>query len=528
MVVIPPPMVTLPWTGSLPPMGTDLKNLPRSQHGFLLLRPLYGGRDAPMRWWITLSKRFRSHGFTQLRTDVCTYTRYNELGHLTALIICHVGDILFTGTAESLDLTESALRTFRAGETEKLTPKTPIVFTGLLLEKTITGEISLSQTQYAADLKKMDSSLYVSNGKILDSGKLRTALRQGLGALIWLHQTRPDVGFDITKMATDAVEAVTDPVLALKIIALYNKIVRFAQLHQRKIIYSNPDTENCSEPDRYKNLLRRRVVSFTDAGYSSLAGNHSIEGSITVLGKVIKRDGIAHCHGYLLDHRCAKIQRVCKSSLAAEAQAAVTAADQALWIQTYLTEIVTGTYSMEKLAPPSEYPLPDPFGQSPTDQEVDELVRQDVGTANYRQYHCHHCQVGVDATALIYAAKQERERRTLEPTTSLFKPLLLTDCCSLFSAILRIQPRSLDKCAKITMNQLRDMQEMLDISFVDATCNLGDIETKHAGSLSLLSRFFGAGRFVISFLGRKARMKYDLDTDLHKQHWVKTTKKKTS
>ena len=510
MVVIPPPMVTLPWTGSLPPMGTDLKSLPRSQHGFLLLRPLYGGRDAPMRCWVTLSKRFRSHGFTQLRTDVCTFTKYNGHGQLQALIICHVDDILFTGNEESLRATEDVLRTFRAGETEKLTEKTPIVFTGLLVERLNNGAISLSQSQYASELKKMDPDLYIKQGKVLGQGKFRTALRQGLGALIWLHQTRPDIGFDITKLATDAVEAVTDAELGKKIILLYNKIVRFVQQYDRKILFTDVEPSASTFSDRLQALKQRRIICFTDAGYSPLAGSHSIEGSVTVLGKVVRRDGIVQCHGFLIDHRCAKIQRVCKSSLAAEAHASVTAADQALWMQVYLKEIITGTYNIEQIAPPTEYPLPNPFGLAPTDQEVTAQCRSDLKATMNNHYHCRFCQQSVSRATIMYAAADRRDQ--IEKTVTapdLFRPLLLTDCCSLFSAILRIQPRSLDKCAKLVMNQLRDMQTLMDISFIDATCNLGDIETKHAGSLGILSLFFSTGKFVISFLGRKARQELD-------------------
>ena len=88
-------------------------------------------------------------------------------------------------------------------------------------------------------------------------------------------------------------------------------------------------------------MEKRRLVLFTDAGFGSLANSHSIEGTVTILASVTGRDGVIHCHGYLLDHRCAKIQRVCKSSLAAEAHAALTATDQALWFRVLLTELGT-------------------------------------------------------------------------------------------------------------------------------------------------------------------------------------------
>ena len=128
--VIPPPMVTMPWKGSLPAIGTDLGNPPRPSRGFLLLRPLYGCRDAPMRWRITLSGRIRSYGFTQLRSDVCMFAKHDCHRNLTSYLVCHVGDILFTGCPEDLKIIEAMLRTFRAGEIESLSVKSPILFTG--------------------------------------------------------------------------------------------------------------------------------------------------------------------------------------------------------------------------------------------------------------------------------------------------------------------------------------------------------------------------------------------------------------
>lgn len=71
IIIAPPPTGAMPWGSKLPPIGTDLGNIPRHSRGFLLLRHPYGGRDAPMRWWVALSKRIRSPGFTQLRSDVC-------------------------------------------------------------------------------------------------------------------------------------------------------------------------------------------------------------------------------------------------------------------------------------------------------------------------------------------------------------------------------------------------------------------------------------------------------------------------
>ena len=65
-----------------------------------------------------------------------------------------------------------------------------------------------------------------------------------------------------------------------------------------------------------------------------------------------------------------------------------------------------------------------------------------------------------------------------------FRALLLPGCCSLYCAILKIQPRSDDKCATLLLNQLRGVRILLGRPFADSSCNLGDVETNHAVSLS--------------------------------------------
>ena len=96
-----------------------------------------------------------------------------------------------------------------------------------------------------------------------------------------------------------------------------------------------------------------RLVVFADAGFGSLAGSRSAEGSVAVVADAISRGGFITCHGAPLGRRCAKIQRVCKSPLAAEGRAAVTAEDQALRTQALLREIATGSYNIKHISSPS-------------------------------------------------------------------------------------------------------------------------------------------------------------------------------
>ena len=47
--------------------------------------------------------------------------------------------------------------------------------------------------------------------------------------------------------------------------------------------------------------------------------------------------------------------------------------------------------------------------------------------------------------------------------------------------------------------------KLIAFSFIDAGVNLGDVGTKHAGSLGILDSFLETGRFTLSFVGRKQR-----------------------
>ena len=321
-----------------------------------------------------------------------------------------------------------------------------------------------------------------------------------------MHQTRRDIGRDIIKLATDAVEAFKEAPKALETMDVYNKTVKFAQNNRRKIRYTSCGTTGASFEDRWWEFRQLRLVISTDAGFGTLTGSRPIEGSVAILAEISPRGGSIKCHGTLLGHRCAKIQRACKSSLAAACRASIAASDQSLRLQALLREIVNGHYIIQHLSRPTELPLPDPFGPSPSGDEVRWKCKSASTKKNIFQTSCTSCNCSRPTAQLITHDEQRNLTLTRQSSPALmFRPLVLTDCRSLYIAILRIHPLSQDKCAKLILNQLRDLQAVLDISFVDNSCNLGDVETKNAGSLGILAIFVTPGRFQISFLGRKAR-----------------------
>ena len=524
VIVLPPNMIQMPWKGKLPPIHTDVNNLPRHTHGFLLIRPLYGGRDAPMRWFIALSDRLRQYGFKQLKTDVCMFNKLDSHGRLAGFLIAHVDDLLFCGTESFRKEAIAAIQTFRTGDIETLKPDHPIIFTGLLLEVNHQGKINLSQEHYINELQLMDINLYVDSTSIRNPALLKSTFKQGLGSLIWLHQTRPDIGFTITQIATQIVEACESATKARTLAALYNKIVKFAKNHPRKIVYARrPGMDSNIDP--LEDLKNWKLIVFTDAGFGTLTQNHSVESHVVILGDVLSRDGIIQCHGMLLDHRCAKIHRVCRSTLAAEAHAAVSAVDVALWTQVLLTEIFSGKYEYARLTPPTEFPIQDPFRPAPTNEEVQAETKNHYMTSlatmfhtlnpllqpttQFFQSHCHNCNHTCQISTFCFDEIEKFDTFLAEAIKShapiLFHPMILTDCCSLYSSMLRLQPKTAERCTRIALGFLRDSMKLIAFSFIDAGVNLGDVGTKHAGSLGILDSFLSTGRFTLSFVGRKQR-----------------------
>ena len=112
---------------------------------FLLIRPLYGGRGAPMRWFVALSERMRPHGVNQLQTDVCMFNKYASPWNLAGFAIAHVGGIRFFGTDRFQKKAIAEIQTFLTGEVGTLTKERPIIFECLLAELTQSRRINLPQ-----------------------------------------------------------------------------------------------------------------------------------------------------------------------------------------------------------------------------------------------------------------------------------------------------------------------------------------------------------------------------------------------
>ena len=211
-----------------------------------------------------------------------------------------VDDILFAGNRRVLVGAGEIWRPFRPGETERLTQTTPIALLRLLLEMQPIGEIATPQTHYEKDPQQPDAAAYIKSGSVIGGEEFRTAMRQSIGSSIWARQTRPDVGYNIAKIATDAFSARQSGDVSRKLITLYNKTFRYLHNYTREIHLSPDATIWATSLDQWADVLTARIIAYHDAGFVSIRDSHIVEEAFIVLGRVITRDGIIKCHGAFL------------------------------------------------------------------------------------------------------------------------------------------------------------------------------------------------------------------------------------
>ena len=82
----------------------------------------------------------------------------------------------------------------------------------------------ISQNEFVDNLNPIVVDTIIRNNEFcIDLDKRKTRFRQALGGLLWTGITRYDLSYAITKIATDAAEAVTDVNQTRELIKLINK-----------------------------------------------------------------------------------------------------------------------------------------------------------------------------------------------------------------------------------------------------------------------------------------------------------------
>ena len=213
-------------------MSPELKSgrLPDGSLIVLLRRALYGLKDAPRKWYLTLRTFLLEIGFVAAKHDECLFIRVTEEG--LHYVLVHVDDMLSTGPKSSMAyLRESLKRRFQS-VTEKLNPS-EFNYLGMTVKRDRERRLMyLTQTKYINELvedlqlgpSEVAKSPFKSRRHSEDADLLEEEMKSRFLALTmrmnYVVKTRPDIRFAVgrltTRTANPTVEDWEDLVQAVK------------------------------------------------------------------------------------------------------------------------------------------------------------------------------------------------------------------------------------------------------------------------------------------------------------------------
>ena len=160
--------------------------------------------------------------------------------------------------------------------------------------------MELSQTSFISRMHEIEVGKIAPKGiRVITAEKLRTVYRSVLGACIWLRQTRFDVSYHATSLATAASSEIEQVSETKKFIGQVNKLIRTLKARPVSILYGEMWKEK--GPVSRKMLLQLTLFGFPDAGYATLTGRKSQESCIPIWGRPVSRDGEIQCLGSPVD-----------------------------------------------------------------------------------------------------------------------------------------------------------------------------------------------------------------------------------
>ncbi|CAE7382440.1 unnamed protein product [Symbiodinium sp. KB8] len=298
-----------------------------AQSTMLLTKAAYGLVEAPIQWFLTISRFLESIGGEQQFSDPCCWSFYkaekDSQGHRVCIghVCGHVDDFLFGGSSECSEwkaIKEKIQTRFKWGqwEVKKFTQ------CGVLIEQDDNG-FALSQPDYLDAV----SEIHVSRARWNDLEAPINAtelhqLRSVLGALSWhATQVAPQWSAPVSLLLTKIHQGTVSDVIET------NKLLRKAKAGQHQKLYI------------HKQESSPLVAAWTDAANSNRQDGGSTKGVFVgwtsedlLQGNLVNISPIFW--------QSAKIQRACRSSAAAETHAAADAEDELYAIRLQVGEFL--------------------------------------------------------------------------------------------------------------------------------------------------------------------------------------------
>ena len=218
------------------------------------------------------------------------------LQHLNCIIMLHVDDILFVSTGAGRQEIENAIREFAHIGFLYLSVADPITFCGVEIRLMRDATIEISQHEFYDKLAAPKSAELVSNNCFIQSSdSIRRHLKSFTGACIWLYQTRFDIIYEVSRLASSVPDAISKPLFLTTFIKSADKLMNRIANEHAPLKFPPCELSGPRAP---------QLFVFADASFASLRNSGSTEALCIIYGVPHSRNGPVQCRGNILLFFC--------------------------------------------------------------------------------------------------------------------------------------------------------------------------------------------------------------------------------
>ena len=309
---------------------------------------VYGLNDAPRMWYETVIAHLKDAGLKQSSWDPCLMFHRDNTGLIGTLVL-HVDDCSACGNEKFLKMIKTVFSKDALGVKEfKRASEGMIQYCGVELTrgKDASYRVTMDKYHNMIDVCEIDKGRLVSDP--LTEVEV-TRARSALGALAWMAtQTRPELSLVVSELVGWLAPAQKPTVCLLKRI---NKVVLHVKENPANILFQRGNI-----PAEFLT-----ICSFGDASWASMPGLRSQQGcnfwltDQRVLARILElapqgKDSVkSNADSYeklplsIVSWLSGRIQRIVRSTFAAEVMANTTSVDRGIVLICTLNEILGGT-----------------------------------------------------------------------------------------------------------------------------------------------------------------------------------------
>lgn len=292
---------------------------------------IYGTRDAGRGFWLKLQRRLHEAGWVSYPLGPALFMIYDAEDKITGVVIAHVEDLLCCGEGPIFRAAVDKIRTsFKSKEKES-----DFVFCGKRVQQDADCDVFVDQVDAAKGFEFIVTTPERREHLLSACAPDEISeIRRVVGAVGWLaRHSRPDLLPRTSLLAQDLSRpTVTDLVSASKLVKMTTKFTNYRLVLRAD---SNIDYTNCR-------LLCSSDAAFANADFQG----EKIKSQVGYVLAVREKDG-PRLHD--LEFATGAIRRVCRSTLAEEANSLVAAVDAADYLRSVLPAMIRPDLAIKDL-----------------------------------------------------------------------------------------------------------------------------------------------------------------------------------